>query len=42
MSLFEQMKVQAQKTLEEKTHTEALSLETLEQRNAKLKQIFDY
>ncbi|PPC94578.1 MAG: hypothetical protein CTY33_03215 [Methylotenera sp.] len=42
MSLFEQMKLQAQKTLEEKNHTDALSLETLEQRNAKLKEVFDY
>ena len=42
MSLFEQMKAQAQKTLEDKNNTETLSAEILALRNAKLKQIFDY
>ena len=42
MSLLEQMKIQAQKALETKTHAEVLSAETLASRNAKMKQIFDY
>jgi hypothetical protein len=42
MSLFDQMKTQAQQALELKSTTTKLSSEELAQRNAKLKQIFDY
>ena len=42
MSLFDQMKAQAQKTLEEEKNVVKLSAEALNQRNAKLKEIFDY
>ena len=42
MSFLDEMKLQAQKALEEKNNTVKLSAETLSRRNAKLKQIFDY
>ena len=42
MSLFDQMKAQAQKTLEEEKNIVKLSAEALNQRNVKLKEIFDY
>ncbi|HSH72090.1 MAG TPA: hypothetical protein VK974_03435 [Methylophilaceae bacterium] len=42
MSLLDQMKVQAQQVLEEKTSSSQLAAETLAERNAKLKEIFLY
>lgn len=42
MSLFDQMKTQAQKALELKSTKEKLSSEEFAQRNNKLRQIFDY
>jgi hypothetical protein len=42
MSLFDQMKAQAQKTLEAEKNIVKLSADALNQRNAKLKEIFDY
>jgi len=42
MSLLDQMKVQAQQVLEEKTSSSQLAAETLAERNAKLKDIFLY
>jgi hypothetical protein len=42
MSLFDQMKTQAQKALELKSSKEKLSSEEFAQRNSKLRQIFDY
>lgn len=42
MSLFDQMKTQAQKALELKSSSEKLSAEEFAQRNAKLRAIFDY
>ena len=42
MSLFEQMKAQAQKTLEEKSNTATLSADALALRNAKLMEVFSY
>ena len=42
MSLFDDLKIQAQKALEEQTNTANLSAEEITARNAKLKQIYDY
>lgn len=42
MSLFDQMKVQAQQALELNKNTETLSAEAFALRNAKLKEIFNY
>jgi hypothetical protein len=42
MSLFDQMKVQAQQALELNENTETLSAEAFVLRNAKLKEIFNY
>lgn len=42
MSLLDQMKAQAQLALEERSASAKLNAETLAERNAKLKEIFDY
>lgn len=42
MSLFDQMKIQAQQALESNKNAVKLSAEAFAQRNAKLKEIFDY
>ena len=42
MSLFDDLKIQAQKALEEQTTTAVLSAEEMRERNAKLKEIYEY
>ena len=42
MSLFDDLKIQAQKALEAQTSTDILSAEELSERNAVLKKIYDY
>ena len=42
MSLFDELKIQAQKALEDQTAIAVLSADEMAARNAKLKQIYDY